>query len=310
VLKMRARYNGSENKIKLKEWLFRMVLTAAGVTIVLLLGGIFFSLFVKALPAIKHNGFYFIRGSVWNPQSGRYGIFSFIVGTLLTSFIALIISVPSALAISVLLSEYLPGYRNGRFFISFLKNATDLLAGVPSVIYGFWGLVFVTPVIRYFEELLHLPVYGVSILAASVVLAIMILPYMASISREVIALVPAELKEASYALGATRYETVGGVVLRYSASGIVASIVLALGRAMGETMAVTMLVGNSNRLPANILRFILGPGNTMASVIANEFAEATNSVYLSSLTEIGLFLFIISLILNGIGKWTVRRFAL
>ncbi len=298
------------NTTRFKEWVFRMILTGSGCVILLLLVGIFFSLLREALPAIRHNGFGFITGTLWNPRRGIYGAFSFIVGTLLTSFIALLLSVPFALAISVLLCEYLERYRNGKIVALFLRNATDLLAGIPSVIYGFWGMVFIAPIVRYFEGILSLPAYGVSILSASVVLAIMILPYSASISREVIAMVPEELKEAAYALGATKHETIKRVVLRHSASGIIAGVILALGRAMGETMAVTMLVGNSNVVPANVFHLIFSPGNTMASVIANEFAEATGKFYLSSLIEIGLLLFVLSFVFNIVGKRIVRRFAL
>ncbi len=308
---MKMKNNGkTNNSTKLKGWIFRVGLITSGCVIVLLLGGMFLSLLGEAFPAIKHNGFNFVTSTVWNPRSESYGAFSFIVGTILTSFIALVLSVPFALAISILLCEYLPEYQNGKIIGVFLRNATDLLAGVPSVIYGFWGLFFISPIVRYFEELLDLPAYGVSILAASIVLAIMILPYSASIGREVIAMVPEELKEAAYALGTTKYETIRRVTLRHSASGIVAGVILALGRAIGETMAVTMLIGNSNILPVNIFRLIFSPGNTMASVIANEFAEATGKLYLSSLIEIGVVLFVLSFVLNVIGKQVIRRFAL
>ena len=301
---------GKARGTRFKEQVFHMLMGASGYLIVFLLVAIFFTLLKEALPAIKHNGFDFLWSTLWNPETDRYGVFVFFVGTFLTSFIALIMSIPFALAISILVSEYLVEYRSGKVIAEFMRHAIDLLAGVPSVIYGFWGLFFIVPIVQYFERLFKLPSYGVGILCASIVLAIMILPYSASIVREVIAMVPIELKEAAYALAATKYETVKRVVIRHSLSGIMAGVILALGRAIGETMAVTMLIGNSNKICTNVLHLIFNPGNTMASVIANEFAEATGKLYLSSLMEIGLLLFVISFVLNIVGKRVVRRFAL
>jgi phosphate transport system permease protein len=179
----------------------------------------------------------------------------------------------------------------------------ELLAGVPSVIYGFCGLFLLAPLIRNLEIKLGVPPYGVGILTASLVLSIMIIPYSASIGREVIGLVPSDLKEAALSLGATRFEVIRKVILPYAGSGIVAGILLSLGRALGETMAVTMVIGNSNFIPKSIF----SPANTLASVIANEFTEATGSLYLASLIKLGLVLFIVTTIINLIGKLIIRR---
>jgi phosphate transport system permease protein len=179
----------------------------------------------------------------------------------------------------------------------------ELLAGVPSVIYGFCGLFLLAPVVRSLEVTLGATPYGVGIFTASLVLSIMVIPYSASIGREVINLVPSDLKEAALSLGATRFEVVRKVVLPYASSGIFAGILLSLGRALGETMAVTMVIGNSNFIPKSIF----SPGNTLASVIANEFTEATGSLYLASLIELGLVLFVVTAVINILGKLTIRR---
>ncbi len=178
----------------------------------------------------------------------------------------------------------------------------ELLAGIPSIIYGFWGLFVLAPIVRALEIKMNLPPYGVGLFTASVILAIMIIPYSASIGREVIEMVPFEIKEAGYSVGATRYEVIRRIILPYAGSGILAGLMLSLGRALGETMAVTMVIGNSNFLPKSIF----DPANTMASVIANEFTEATGEVYLSTLIEIGLLLFIVTASINLLGRAIIR----
>jgi len=180
---------------------------------------------------------------------------------------------------------------------------TELLAGIPSVIYGFWGLFVFVPIVRKLEMKIGIPPYGVGIFTASVILAVMVVPYASSIGREVISLVPSDVKEAAYSLGATRQEVIMKVILPYARSGIMAGILLALGRALGETMAVTMVIGNSNFLP----RSMFSPGNTMASVIANEFTEATGRLYLSSLIEIGLLLFLVTVVINITGRYIIKK---
>jgi len=256
-------------------------------------------LLLSSRPALVANGFRFLTGSDWDPVTNRFQAIPFVLGTLLTSFIALIISTVLSLALSIVMGEY---FRTG-FFSSFMRTAVELLAGIPSVVYGFIGLFFLVPVMRTVQTAIGAPPFGVSILTSSVLLAFMILPYSASIGREMISLVPADLKEAALSLGATPSETIWKVTLPYARSGITGGILLSLGRALGETMAVTMVIGNSNNLTLNIL----GPGSTMASVIANEFSEATGEVYLATLIEIALLLFVISALINVVGKLVINR---
>jgi len=289
----------SLKKISSSELIFRRVLYISAFILVVLVGAVFFSLLVSSFPSLKKLGIRFLFGKTWDPVKGEFGAFPFLVGTLLTSFLALLISLPFSLSISIFLGEY---FSRG-FFSSFLKSAVEILAGIPSVIYGFWGLFILVPVVRAFEIKLGIMPYGVGIFTASLVLSIMIIPYSATIGREVIQLVPSELKEAAFSLGATKFEVIRKVVLPYARSGILAGILLSLGRALGETMAVTMVIGNANILPDSIF----SPSNTMASVIANEFAEATETLHLSSLIEVGLLLFIVTTIVNIIGRQIVKK---
>jgi len=286
-------------KFGLSESSFRKILSVAGAFVLLLLLAIFFSLLIASFPAIRNFGIQFLFSSTWDPVRNEFGAFPFIVGTLATSFLALIISVVFSLPISIFLGEY---SAQGSM-ATFIKSMIELLAGVPSVIYGFCGLFLLAPVVRTLEMKLGVAPYGVGILTASLVLSIMIIPYSASIGREVISLVPSDLKEAALSLGGTRFEVIRKVILPYAGSGIAAGILLSLGRALGETMAVTMVIGNSNFIPKSIF----SPANTLASVIANEFTEATGSLYLSSLIELGLVLFVVTTVINLMGKWIVRR---
>ncbi len=281
------------------EPIFQNSLVLAALAIVVLLAGIFVNLLIHSFPSVRAFGLTFFLSKTWNPVSKEFGALPFLVGTLLTSFFSLLICLPFSLAISIFLGEY---FREGPL-ASFLKNVTELLAGIPSVIYGFWGLFVLVPIVRKLEMKLGIAPYGVGIFTASLILSVMIIPYAASIGREVISLVPADIKEAAYSLGATRQEVITKVMVPYARSGIMAGILLALGRALGETMAVTMVIGNSNFLP----RSIFSPGNTMASVIANEFTEATGKLYLSSLIEIGLLLFLVTLIINIIGRYIIKK---
>lgn len=278
---------------------FQRTIFLSALAIVVLLGATFLTLLVNSLPSIKAFGPSFLFGKTWDPVSGNFGALTFLVGTLLTSFLALLISLPFSLAISIFIGEY---FKEG--VLSFLlKNVTELLAGIPSIIYGFWALFVLVPIVRNFQTKIGIFPYGVGILTASMILSVMIIPYAASIAREVISLVPSDVKEAAYSLGSTRQEVITKVVLPYARSGIVAGILLALGRALGETMAVTMVIGNSNRLPKGIF----SPGNSMASVIANEFTEATASLHISSLIEIALLLFLVTMIINIIGKYIIKK---
>ncbi|OGF68105.1 MAG: phosphate ABC transporter permease subunit PstC [Candidatus Fischerbacteria bacterium RBG_13_37_8] len=280
--------------------LFNKTLSFSSIMIIILLFAIMISLIVYSFPSIKHFGFSFFYGKVWDPYMEEYGALPFILGTLITSFLALIICIPFSIAIAIFLGEY---FTKGTAY-ALLKSAIELLAGVPSIIYGFWGLLILAPVIQTIEIRLGVAPYGVGIFTSSIILSIMIVPYSASIGREVIALVPQDLKEAAYSLGATRFEVLRRIIIPFSRSGIFAGILLSLGRALGETMAVTMVIGNSNYIPKGIF----DPANTMASLIANEFAEATGELYLSSLIHIGLWLFVITAIINIIGKLIIKKF--
>jgi phosphate transport system permease protein len=275
------------------------VLRLSGIIVILLLGAILFTLAVASAPAIKENGLRFLIGTVWDPVANEFGVLPFLVGTLLTSLLALIISIAFSLAISIFLGEY---FRSG-VLSSVIRGGVELLAGIPSVIYGFWGLAVLVPAVRFIELKAGLPPYGVGVFTASLILSIMIVPYSASLGREVIRLVPADLKEAAFSLGATRFEVIRRIILPYARSGIFAGVLLSLGRALGETMAVTMVIGNANALPHSIF----APANTMASVIANEFTEATGRLYLASLVEIALVLFVVTAIINIIGRIVISR---
>jgi phosphate transport system permease protein len=298
TLSSKALGNGSD-RTGGAESTFRAVLLLAGICILALLLGIFVTLLIGSAPALRQLGLGFFYTQTWDPVTDRFGSLPFLVGTLATSFLALLISIPFSLSISIFLGEY---FREGPLS-SFLKSATDLLAGIPSVIYGFWGLFVLVPLVRSVQLKLGVPPFGVGILTSSVVLAVMIIPFSAALGREVIQLVPADLKEAAYSMGATRSEVIRTVILPYARSGILAGILLALGRALGETMAVTMVIGNSNFIPKSIF----SPANTMASVIANEFAEATETLYVGSLIEIGLLLFIVTTVVNIIGRHIIKK---
>ena len=286
---------------RISDPVFRIILVLGGIAVSVLLIAIFFSLLLASRPALVANGFRFITGTEWNPVNNSFHALPFVIGTLVTSFIALIIATILSLALSILMGEY---FRSGPF-ATIMKTAVELLAAIPSVVYGFIGLFFLVPVIRQLQMLLGAPPYGVGILTSSILLAFMILPYSASIGREMITMVPADLKEASLSLGATTSETIRKVTLPYARSGMLGGVLLSLGRALGETMAITMVIGNNNGLTFNILE----PGNTMASLIANEFAEAAGSVYLASLIEIALLLFVISTAINIVGKIVINRMA-
>lgn len=288
--------------ILIREKAFKRTLTLSAVVTVIILASIFFTLLIDSLPSIKALGISFIYGKTWDPVTNQFGGLPFLAGTLITSFLALVFSAPFSIAVALFLGEYYPKGPIAGIF----KNIIDLLAAIPSVIYGFWGLFVLVPIVRAIEMKLNIPPYGVGVFTSSVILAIMVMPYSVSLSRQVITMVPGHLKEAAYSLGATRYEVIRHVVIPFTRSGLFAGILLALGRALGETMAVTMLIGNTHSLPSGLF----GPGNTMASVIANEFTEATGQVYSAALIEMGLFLFVVATIINIIGKQIIKRFSL
>jgi len=262
-------------------------------------------------PALRQFGFTFLTSSAWDPVAGQFGAAPAIAGTIVTSIIALALATPLALGGAIFLSEFAPNWL--RQPLSFF---VDLLAAVPSVVYGLWGVFFLLPLLReqlmpFLRDTLNLgatpffsgPAYGPSMLAAGLILSIMVLPYIAAVSREVLMAVPRSQREAALALGATRWESITGAVVPYARSGIIGGIILGLGRALGETMAVTMVIGNRHELSASLF----APGYTMASLIANEFSEATTDLHLSALMAVGFVLFLITLIVNAIARWLVWR---
>ncbi len=282
------------------EVIFKRSLKSVAIIMVMLVVGILLTLIIESIPSIKSLGFSYLWGRIWNPVSNVYGALPFLIGTLLTSFLALIISIPFSFAVAI----YLGDYNTKGWLSNFLKNIVELIAAVPSVIYGFWGLIILVPLVRSFETKIGVLPYGIGIFTASLILAVMIIPYAASLGREMIRMVPSSLKEGAYSLGATRWEVIKNVVLPYTKSGLFAGVLLSLGRALGETMAVTMVIGNTSLLPKSIF----APGNTMASVIANEFTEADHTVYLSALIELGLMLFLVTVVINVIGKRIIKRY--
>lgn len=288
------------NEIK-KESRFKLTLIIAAISLIILIMAFCITLIMGSIPSFKAMGIHFLYGKTWDPVNNIFGALPFLIGTLITSFLALIISIPFSVSIATFLGEYYPK----GWLSDLLKNAIELIAAVPSVIYGFWGLFVLVPVIRNIEIKAGVMPYGVGILTASLILSFMIIPYAASMGREIVSMTPLRLKEAAYALGATRYEVIRSVIFPHAKSGLLAGILLSLGRALGETMAVTMVIGNSSEIPKNIF----APGNTMASVIANEFTEAAGSVYLSSLIELGLVLFLVTALINIAGKAIIKRFS-
>ncbi|MDB5133001.1 MAG: pstC 1 [Mucilaginibacter sp.] len=286
------------------ETVFKRVLWIMSAILLVLVIGILVTLIVQSMPSIKSLGIKFLWGKIWDPVNNIYGAYPFLIGTILTSFTALIISIPFSYAIAIYLGEYNPK----GWLSNLLKNTIELIAAVPSVIYGFWGLSVLVPVIRSFEAKIGVAPYGVGVFTSSLVLAVMIIPYAASLGTSLIRMVPSPLKEGAYALGATRFEVIRSVILPYTRSGLFAGILLSLGRALGETMAVAMLIGNTSAIAHSIKDAFFGPGNTMASVIANEFTEADHTVYLSALIELGLVLFVVTVIINLIGKKIITKY--
>lgn len=277
--------------------LYKVLLFLAALIMPVVCGGVTYALVTDAYDAFEHFGFFkFLTSSEWDYTQGeeQYGALPFITGTLLTTLLALIFCIPFSLPVALFVGEYFKGSR----VASVLSTITDLLAGIPSIIYGLWGFYTLRPIIMA----LDISPQGSGILTASLVLAIMIVPYAASLSTEFIKMVPNDLKEGAYSLGATRAEVVRKIIFPVAGSGIFSSYVLAIGRALGETMTVTMLIGNTNNIPDSIT----STGNSMASIIANQFGEA-DDLRLSSLIAIGLILFLITAIINMIGKMMIKR---
>jgi len=288
---------------------YQIVITAFAVSIPLLLLLIAISIGVAAWPALARSGLSFVTGSKWDVAAGEFGAAPAIYGTIVSSIIALVLATPLALGVSIFLAEIAPRWL--RQPVGFL---VDLLAAIPSVVYGLWGIFVLIPILRdpvapFLRDTLRLgttplfsgPNYGYSMLAAGVILAIMILPFISAVTREVLLAVPRSQREAALALGATRWEMIRDAVLPYARSGIIGGIILGLGRALGETMAVTMLIGNRPEISASLF----APGYTMASLIANEFSEATSDLHLSALMAVGAVLFVVTLIVNALARWLV-----
>ncbi len=291
--------------------IYQGAITFFAVCIPLLVALIAVEIAIAGWPTFRHFGLSFLTSSDWDPVKKRFGAAPAIYGTLVSSAIALLLATPLALGVSVFLSEFAPHWL--RQPVGFL---VDLLAAIPSVVYGLWGIFVLLPLLRdpvmpFLRDTLGLgntpffsgPAYGPSMLAAGIILAIMVLPYIASVSREVLLAVPRAQREAAMALGATRWEAIWRAVLPYAKSGIIGGVILGLGRALGETMAVTMLIGNRQEISASLF----APGYTMASLIANEFSEASSDAHLSALMAVGFTLFVITIVVNAIARWLVWR---
>jgi phosphate transport system permease protein len=290
---------------------YRVALTLLALTLPVLLFFIVAELVSGSWPALRQFGLRFLTQSTWDPVAGRFGALPLIFGTLYSSLVAMVIAVPLALGAAIFLTEFAP-----RWMRRPVGTMIELLAGVPSVIYGLWGMFVLIPlqrdilwpILRPALEWLPFfkgPFYGPSVLAGGTILAVMCLPYIAAVSREVLLAVPASQREAALGLGATRWEAVWTVILPYGRAGIFGAIVLGLGRALGETMAVTMLIGNRHELSLSLVQ----PGYTIAAAIANEFAEAASSMHLSALVLAGLVLFLITLSVNACARWLIWRVA-
>ena len=291
---------------------FRSLVIACAVSVIAIVVLIAYELITQSHLSISKFGFKFLFTSIWDPVQEEFGALPAIYGTLVSSLLALLLAVPLSLGTALFITEICPRSLRG-----VLSLGVELLAAIPSVIYGLWGIFVLVPLLRSYVEpwlakyfgwtgLFYGPKYGIGMLAAGIILAIMILPIIASITREVMLAVPRQQREAVLALGATRWEMLRVAVLRNARAGILGAVILGLGRALGETMAVTMLIGNR----PEISRSLFAPGYTLASVIANEFAEATSNVHLSALVEIALVLFVITLIVNAAAQfmvWSITR---
>src|SRR5882724_7501656 len=300
-------------RLRLSDGLFRHLTRGAAVLVLVILSGVMLSLAKGSLPALQAFGFNFLIEERWNPVTERFGAFAPIYGTLVTSFIAMLIAVPLGLLISLFLTEICPMWLRRPIGI-----AIELLAGIPSIIYGIWGLFIFAPFLQrtvqpfliatfgnipVLSTLFAGPPYGIGMLTAGLILAIMVLPFVTSISRDVFEAVPPVLKEAAYGVGCTTWEVVRNVVLPYARVGVIGGVMLGLGRALGETMAVTFVIGNAHRISSSLI----APGTTISAAIANEFTEAVGDLYTSSLIALGLILFIITFIVLALAKLLLLR---
>jgi phosphate transport system permease protein len=292
--------------------IFGTAMRLCGSAVVGLLGLIVYQLIIGSELSWHAFGWKFFGSSDWNPVEDQFGALPFIYGTIVSSLLSLVIAVPLAVGVAVFITEMCPVGLRGM-----LSFTTELLAAIPSVVYGLWAIFVLVPILRAYVQpflattlgwtgLFSGPPYGIGMLAAGIILAIMVIPIISSITREVLSVVPQHQREAALALGATRWEMIRVGVLRNARAGIVGAVILGLGRALGETMAVTMVIGNR----PEIAKSLFAPGYTMASVLANEFSEATGNVYLSALIEIGLALFLVTIVVNALARimvWSVTR---
>lgn len=294
--------------------IFSALVKLAALITLLLLGGIIVSLIIASWPSIQKFGLSFLWTKDWDPPAGEFGALVPIYGTLVTSFIALIIAVPVSFGIALFLTELAPSWLKRPLGI-----AIELLAAIPSIVYGMWGLFIFAPLFaKYFQQpvgdvmanipivgtLFSGPAFGIGILAAGIILAIMIIPYIAAVMRDVFEQTPVLLKESAYGIGCTTWEVIRNIVLPYTKNGVIGGIMLGLGRALGETMAVTFVIGNTYQLDSFSLFM---PGNSITSALANEFAEAESGLHTSALMELGLILFAITFIVLSLSKLMISR---
>ena len=295
---------------------FRYVTRAAAITVLAILFGVFVSLVLGAWPAFRTFGLDFLTTQSWNPVTDKFGALPPIYGTVVTSLIAMLIAVPVGIGIAIFLTELCP-----RLLRQSIGIAIELLAGIPSIIYGIWGLFVFAPFLQQhvqpalIDYLGGLPVlgalftgppYGIGVFTAGLILAIMVIPFISSISRDVFETTPAVLKESAYALGATKWEVIWSVVLPYGRSGVLGGVMLGLGRALGETMAVTFVIGNAHKISVSVI----APGTTISATIANEFTEAVGDLYTASLIALGFILFVITFIVLAIARYMLSRLEL
>jgi len=300
-------------RMRVSDALFHGLTRAAAIAVLVLLTGVIVSLVIGSAPAFSAFGFSFFTTESWNPVTEKFGALAPIYGTLVTSFIAMAIALPLGLMIAFFLTELCPGWLRRPIGI-----AIELLAGIPSIIYGIWGLFVFAPFLQRYVQpflidtfqsvpllssLFEGPPYGIGMLTAGLILAIMVLPFITSISRDVFDAVPPVLKEAAYGVGCTTWEVFRHVILPYTRVGVIGGFMLGLGRALGETMAVTFVIGNAHKISASIL----APGTTISASIANEFTEAVGDLYTSSLVALGLILFFITFVVLALARYMLLR---
>jgi phosphate transport system permease protein len=298
---------------KIRDTAFHWLTLGAALAVLLILGGVIAALVNGSLPAIRAFGFGFLISNVWNPATDHYGALAAVYGTIVSSFIAMIIAVPVGLGVAIFLTELCP-YTLRRP----IGTAIELLAGIPSIIYGIWGLFILAPflqthiqpwLIGFFGKIPVLnilfagPPYGIGLLTAGCILAIMVLPFISAVARDVFDTVPPLLKEAGYGMGFTTWEVIRYIVVPYTRVGVLGGVMLGLGRALGETMAVTFVIGNADVIPSSLL----APATTISAAIANEFTEAVGDLYTSALVELGLILFVITFIVLAISRLMLMR---